>query len=87
MLYFTSEVIGADGAQQKLRHGQMDGMLRFGAVGGLLTPNVADTRRPLTVVVHAGVSNCTPVGLQDDGSIEKCEADLLDEEPSMLSAT
>ena len=87
MMYFTSEVIGTDGARQKLRHEQMGDMLRFGAVGGFLTPNVADTRRPLMVVIHAGVLNGTPGGLRDDGSVEKYDVDLLDEKPSMPSAT
>ena len=87
MLYFTSEVIGTDGARQKLRHEQMGDMLRFGAVGGFITPNVADTRRPLMVVIHAGVLNGTPGGLREDGSVEKYYVDLLDENPSMPSAT
>ena len=87
MMYFTSEVIGTDGARQKLRHEQMGDMLRFGAVGGFLTPNVADTRRPLMVVIHAGVLNGTPGGLREDGSVEKYDVDLLDEKPSMPSAT
>ena len=87
MLYFTSEVIGTDGARQKLRHEQMGDMLRFGAVGGFLTPNVADTRRPLMVVLHAGVLNGTTGGLNDDGTIEKYNVDLMDKAPSMPSAT
>ena len=87
MLYFTSEVIGTDGARQKLRHEQMGDMLRFGAVGGFLTPNVADTRRPLMVVLHAGVLNGTTGGLRDDGTTEQYNVDLLDESPSMPSAT
>ena len=63
MLYFTSEVIGTDGARQKLRHEQMGDMLRFGASGGFLTPNVADVRGPLMVLCHAGILNGTSGGL------------------------
>ena len=86
MLYFTSEVIGTDGARQKLRREQMGDMVRFGAVGGFLIP-IADTRRPLMLVLHAGCLNGSAGGLKDDGFVEQYHLDLLEEAPNVPSAT
>ena len=77
VLLFNAEVTGSDGARQRLRHEQMGGMLRFGAIGGFLTPNVADTRHPIMVTLHAGTHD----GLTDDGRIEHYDVDLLHEHP------
>ena len=46
----------------------------FGAVGGFLTPNVADTRSPLVVHLHGA------------GGEERYAVNLMDEEPTMPSA-
>ncbi|CAK0816743.1 unnamed protein product, partial [Prorocentrum cordatum] len=71
LLFFSSDVVGSEGARQQLRHEQMGDMLRFGGIGGFLAPNVADTRNPLVVVLHAGCLNHTSGGLNDDGATER----------------
>jgi hypothetical protein len=86
LLFFSSEVVGSDGARQQLRHEQMGDMLRFGGIGGWLTANVADTRHPLVVLLHAGVLNNTSGGLTDDGTVERYTVDLLEECPDMPKA-
>ena len=52
MMVFTSEVVGSDGARARLRHEQNGYALMFGPAGGFLTPNMADVRSPLVVVLH-----------------------------------
>ncbi len=86
LLIFSCEVIGSDGARQQLRHEQMGDMLRYGPIGGFMTPNVADTRSPIVVVLHADVQNGTLGGLDDDGKMESYNIDLLDECPDMPKA-
>ena len=86
VLLFSSEVVGSDGARQQLRHEQTGDMLRFGGIGGFLTANVADTRHPIVVLLHAGALNHTDGGLMDDGKMERYSVDLLDECPSMPAA-
>ena len=70
LMVFTSEIIGSDGARAKLRHEQNGFALMFGAAGGFLTPNLADTRSPLLVHLHDGA-----------GGEDVIEVDLLAEEP------
>ena len=84
LLFFSSEVVGSDGARQSLRHEQGGGMLRFGGLGGFLTANVADTRHPIVVKLHAGPDG---VGIGKDGALEEYKIDLLSECPDMPSAT
>ena len=60
--------------------------LRYGAVDGFLTPNVADTRSPLVVVLHNGCIKAKGGGLTPEGNSEKFNISLLDEEPQMPSA-
>ncbi|CAK0851590.1 unnamed protein product, partial [Prorocentrum cordatum] len=86
LLFFSSDVVGSEGARQQLRHEQMGDMLRFGGIGGFLTPNVADTRNPLVVILHAGSLNHTSGGLDDDGATERYSISLLDENPTMPTA-
>ena len=86
VLLFSSDVVGSDGARQQLRHEQTGDMLRFGGIGGFLTPNVADTRHPIVVVLHADVLNHSSGGLNDDGKLEPYSVDLLDECPNMPAA-
>ncbi len=86
VLLFSAEVVGSDGARQRLRHEQMGDMLRFGPIGGFLTPNVADTRHPIVVMLHADSLNGTQGGLADDGTMERYEVDLLQECPDMPKA-
>ena len=86
VLVFSSEVVGSDGARQQLRHEQTGDMLRFGGIGGFLTANVADTRHPIVVLLHAGALNHTEGGLMDDGKMERYSVDLLDECPNMPKA-
>ena len=65
----------------------MGDMLLFGGLGGFLTPNVADTRHPIMVLLHAGSLNGSAEGgLADDGSIERYNIDLLAEHPDMPRA-
>ena len=59
---------------------------RYGAVDGFLTPNVADTRNPLVVVLHNGCISSEAGGLTSDGSSERYVVNLLEEEPAMPSA-
>ena len=54
LMFFSSEVVGSDGARQQLRHEQNGAMLLRGGIDGFLTPNVADVRNPLMVVLHNG---------------------------------
>ena len=54
LMVFTSEVIGSDGARARLRYEQNGLGLEFGPAGGFLTPNMADVRSPLVVVLHGG---------------------------------
>ena len=86
LLIFSCEVIGSDGARQQLRHEQMGDMLRYGPIGGFMTANVADTRSPIVVLLHADVQNGTMGGLDDDGKVESYNIDLLDECPDMPKA-
>ena len=44
--------------------------LRFGGIGGFLTPNVADTRNPLVVVLHAGCVAHPDGGFTKEGETE-----------------
>ena len=74
LMIFTTEVVGSFGARPRLRHEQNGFGLRFGAAGGFLTPNMADVRSPLVVVLHGG------------GVEERFEVNLLDECPRMPSA-
>ena len=60
---------------------------RYGAVDGFLTPNVADTRNPLVVVLHNGCVAAAAGGLTPDGHSEKFTVNLLSEEPDMPSAS
>lgn len=83
ILFFSSDVVGSDGARQQLRHEQTGDMLRYGGIGGFLTPNVADTRH---LLLHAEALNHTAGGFADDGRIEKYSVDLLDECPNMPAA-
>ena len=48
----TSDGLGSDGTRARLRYEQNSYALMFGASGGFLTPNVADTRSPLMVHLH-----------------------------------
>ena len=86
VLLFSSEVVGSDGARQQLRHEQMGDMLRYGGIGGFLTPNVADTRSPIVVLLHADALNGTQGGLTDDGEMERYAVNLLDECPDVPKA-
>ena len=52
LMVFTTEVVGSDSARAKLRHEQNGVGLMLGASGGFLTPNMADVRSPLMVVLH-----------------------------------
>ena len=61
-------------------------LVRFGGIGGFLTPNVADTRNPLVVVLHQGCVRQPEGGFTKEGRTEKFELSLLDEAPSMPSA-
>lgn len=54
---------------------------------GFLTPNVADTRNPLLVILHNGNVAAAAGGLTPDGTSEKYTVNLLDEEPTMPSAS
>ena len=54
---------------------------------GFLTPNVADTRNPLLVILHNGNVPAAAGGLTPDGTSEKYTVNLLDEEPTMPSAS
>ena len=74
LMVFTADVCGSDGARAKLRHEQNGYALMFGAAGGFLTPNVADTRSPLVVHIHGA------------GGEEKYFVDLLEEEPEVPCA-
>ena len=74
LMVFTTEVVGSDGARAKLRHEQNGYALMFGQSGGFLTPNLADVRSPLMVVLHGA------------GGDEQYNIDLLDEEPVMPNA-
>eukprot|EP00973_Karenia_brevis_P003060 419300-Karenia_brevis.AAC.1 len=73
-MVFTTEVVGSDGARAQLRHEQNGYVLKFGQAGGFLTPNFADVRNPLVIVLHGG------------GMEERYEVNLLDECPRMPSA-
>lgn len=53
---------------------------------GFLTPNVADTRNPLVVVLHNGCIAADAGGLTPEGKSEKFAVNLLSEEPDMPSA-
>ena len=53
---------------------------------GFLTPNVADTRNPLVVVLHNGCVAADAGGLTPEGKSEKFTVNLLSEEPDMPSA-
>ena len=82
------DVVGTDGARQLLRHEQTGDVLRFGGLGAFLTLNVADTRHPLVVLLHAGWLNdvtgaANRVGLSDDGKYEGYSIDLLSGCPDM----
>ena len=59
---------------------------RYGGIGGFLTPNVADTRNPVIVVLHQGCTQHPEGGFTEDGVSEKFEVSLLDEAPSMPHA-
>ena len=54
LMIFTSDVIGTDGARSKLRYEQNGLGLEFGPAGGFLTPNMADVRSPLAVMLRGG---------------------------------
>ena len=51
------------------------------------TPNVADTRNPLVVVLHAGCVAHPDGGFTKEGETEKFQVSLLDENPSMPTAS
>ena len=53
---------------------------------GFLTPNVADVRNPLVVMLHNGCVSATDGGLTPEGESEKFVVNLLEEEPSMPNA-
>ena len=78
--HFSSEIVGSDGARQQLRHEQSGAMLLHGGIDGFLTPNVADVRNPLMVVLHAGCVAHPDGGLDADGQAEKFQVSLLDED-------
>ena len=63
LLFFSSEVVGTDGARQQLRHEQNRDMLRFGGIGGFLTANVADRHReqPQTEMINSEISTTITV--------------------------
>lgn len=61
-------------------------LCRYGAVDGFLTPNVADARNPLVVVLHNGCVAASAGGLTPEGKSEKFTVNLLSEEPDMPSA-
>ena len=86
LLFFSSEVVGTDGARQQLRHEQNGDMLRFGGIGGFLTANIADTRHPILVTLHSDVLHNTEGGLADDGRMESYKVDLLAENPELPAA-
>ena len=83
LLIFSSDVVGSDGSRQQLRHQQFGNMLRFGGISAFLTPNIADTRNPLVVLLHADVLNNTDGGLDVSGDMERYTISLLDEAPVM----
>ena len=66
--------MGSDGARARLRHEQNGYSLMFGSPGGFLTPNVADTRSPLLLMLHRA------------GGDERYAVNLREEEPEMPSA-
>ena len=78
--HFSSEIVGSDGARQQLRHEQSGAMLLRGGIDGFLTPNVADVRNPLMVVLHAGCVVHPDGGLDANGEAEKFDVSLLDED-------
>jgi hypothetical protein len=86
LLLFSGEVVGTDGARQQLRHEQRGDILRFGGLGAFVTANVADTRHPIMVVLHAGQHNGGAGGLNDEGDRETYNIDLLSECPIMPTA-
>ena len=53
---------------------------------GFLTPDVADTRNPLVVMLHSGCIASESGGLTPDGNRERYVVNLLEEEPAMPSA-
>ena len=71
---FSTDVVSSDRVRARLRHEQNGHGLAFGPSCGFLTPNFADVRSPLVVLLHGG-------GLQ-----ERYEINLLDECPRMPSA-
>ena len=72
---FTSDVVGTDGARAKLRHEQNGYTLMIGHAAGFMTPNWADMRSPLVVMLNGG------------GLKERFDVNLLDECPQIPSAT
>ena len=60
--------------------------MRFGGIGGFLTPNVADTRNPLVVTLHGGCITNEAGGFNKEGDTEKYTVKLLDESPAMPTA-
>lgn len=71
---FTSDVVGSDGARAQLRHEQNGFSLKFGPSGAFVTPNLADVRSPVVVLLHGG------------GVEERYTVNLMDECPVMPSA-
>ena len=51
-----------------------------------MTPNVADTRNPLIVVLRNGCIASASGGFDPDGRSEKYKVSLLDEEPALPDA-
>ena len=85
--HFSNQVVGSDGARQQLRHEQNGAMLLRGGIDGFLTPNVADVRNPLMVVLHGGCVKHPRGGLTAEGDSEKYVVSLLDEDgPGVLDA-
>ena len=73
LLFLSGTVVGTDGARQQLRHEQTGDILRFGGLGAFLTANLADTRHPIVVLLHAGSLNFDAKGgVDDDGNTTLC---------------
>lgn len=76
MIIFSGDVVGSEGARATLRYQIMGSMLRFGPVGGFVTPNVNDLGHPLIVKIHRQCNGCEE---------EEHYVNLLEDSPDMLS--
>ena len=78
LMVFTTDICGSDGARVRLRHEQNGYTLMFGGAGAFLTPNVADTRSPLMVVIHnAGKQEQFPINLLEEEPTMPCVREML----------